>query len=175
MGLMSIRLSCVGRLIKVELYMTGGGTFTKQLNDEGAKLMALLKPQFVPLVNLSDSDAGYHFELPGEEQVEKQSEECLVNPTHSTIIENPVVSCPVASAIYGFHDLSVLVGAKGYFETWFRIRTLKETFKSVPLNQADGNLEHHALVLCKGVHCPKISSPDDMEQFAPSVKYGDEF
>nr|CAD7602018.1 unnamed protein product [Timema genevievae] len=55
----------------MELYKTSGGTFTKQLDDEGAKLMALLKPQFVPLVNLSDSDAGYHFELPGEEQVEK--------------------------------------------------------------------------------------------------------
>nr|CAD7269782.1 unnamed protein product [Timema shepardi]CAD7580191.1 unnamed protein product [Timema californicum] len=70
---------------------TGGGTFTKQLDNEGAKLMALLKPQFVPLVNLSDSDAAYHFEFPEEEQVEKQSEECLVNPTHSAIIENPVV------------------------------------------------------------------------------------
>nr|CAD7460853.1 unnamed protein product [Timema tahoe] len=58
---------------KVELYKTGGGTFTKQLDDEGAKLMALLKPQFVPLVNLSDSDAGYHIELPGEEQVEKST------------------------------------------------------------------------------------------------------
>nr|CAD7446456.1 unnamed protein product [Timema bartmani] len=56
---------------KVELYKIGGGTFTKQLDDEGAKLMALLKPQFVPLVSLNDSDAGYHIELPGEEQVEK--------------------------------------------------------------------------------------------------------
>nr|CAD7459641.1 unnamed protein product [Timema tahoe] len=65
---------------KVELYKTGGGTFTKQLDDEGAKLMALLKPQFVPLVNLSDSDAGYHIELPGEEKVEKCIEAGMVKP-----------------------------------------------------------------------------------------------
>nr|CAD7444515.1 unnamed protein product [Timema bartmani] len=66
----------------VELYKTGGGTFTKQLDDEGAKLMALLKPQFVPLVNLSDSDAGYHIELPGEEKVEKVYEDLLTVVDH---------------------------------------------------------------------------------------------
>nr|CAD7199804.1 unnamed protein product [Timema douglasi] len=81
---------------KMELYKTGGRIFIKQLDDQGAKLIALLKPQLVPLVNLSDSDAGYHFEFPGKEQVEKQSGECLVNPTHSTFIENPVVIQAIA-------------------------------------------------------------------------------
>nr|CAD7409341.1 unnamed protein product [Timema cristinae] len=78
-------------LYQVELYKTGGGTYTKQLDDEGAKLMELLKPQFVPL----------------------QSEECLVNPTHSNIIENPVlVVCSTSTLMESDQNEPILSNAQ---------------------------------------------------------------